>query len=118
MPLAPLDFLPPVVAACFPTDLCGLHRLTIDARRAGGGLPPRFSAYALPQGGKDLGPAPVIAPLREIVIDAAFGQQVMRQHLPLAATPVQIQERIEYLTHIDLSGPASPTVAGHWNQGL
>src|SRR5882724_12315055 len=42
----------------------------------------------------------------------------MRQHLPLAATTVQIQERIEYLAHIELPGPASPIVAGRWHQGL
>src|SRR5712664_4154592 len=42
----------------------------------------------------------------------------MRQHLPLAATTVQIQERIEYLTHIELPGPASPIVAGRWHQGF
>src|SRR5713101_6824576 len=42
----------------------------------------------------------------------------MRQHLPLAATTVQIQERIEYLAHIELPGPPSPIVAGRWHQGL
>src|SRR5712691_7484169 len=42
----------------------------------------------------------------------------MRQHLPLAATTVQIQERIEYLVHIEFPGPASPTGARRWNQGL
>src|SRR6185369_14902624 len=116
MPLAPLDFLAPVVAAFFPADLRGLHRLTIDARRAGGGLPPCFSAHAFPHRSPHLGPGPVIAPLGAIVIPTAFGQQVMRQHLPLATTTVQIPERSEDLAHIEFLGPTSPIVARRWNQ--
>src|SRR5262245_56750843 len=112
MPLAPFDFLAPVVAAFFASDLRGLHGLTIDTRRARGGLSPRLPAHPLSQSSQYLGPGPVLAPLREIVIDAALGQQVLRQHLPLAATTVQIQERIEYLTHLEVPGPTSPSVAG------
>ena len=48
MPLTSLDFLAPVLAPGFASDLRGLHRLTIDARRAGGGLPSRFPAHPLP----------------------------------------------------------------------
>src|SRR5712692_9094890 len=42
----------------------------------------------------------------------------MRQHLPLAATAVQIQERVEYLPHVEFPGAATPVAAGRWNQGL
>src|ERR1700746_2739142 len=118
MPLAPLDFLASIVAPGLAPDLCGLYRLTVDTRSAGGGLSPRFPAHPLPQGSQYLGPGPIITPLCKIVIDAAFRQQVMRQHLPLAATPIQIQERIEDLSHIKLPGPTSLTGAGRWKQGF
>src|SRR5713101_5551400 len=42
----------------------------------------------------------------------------MRQHLPLAATAVQIQERIEHLAHIEFPRSAPLVVAGRWNHGL
>ena len=73
MPLASLDFLAAVVAPVFAADLGGLHRLTIDARRAGGGLPSRRPAHLLPHGRQHFAPSPVIAPLGEVVIDRALG---------------------------------------------
>src|SRR5216684_6121578 len=118
MPLAPLYFLAAVVAAFRPSDLGGLHRLTINARRARRGLPSGFPANPLSQPRQDLGPCPVIAPLGKIVVHTAFGKQIMRQHVPLAATAVQIQERVEYLTHVDFPGPAPLVAAGSWNQRL
>src|SRR5258706_10225239 len=112
MPLAPLDFLASIIAPGLAPDLCSLYRLTIDTRGAGGGLPPRFPTHPLPQGRQYLVPGSILTPLRKIIIDAAFWQPVMRQHLPLAATPIQIQERIEDLSPIKLPGPTSLTGAG------
>src|SRR5712692_10401719 len=111
MPLATLDFLAPVVTTFLASDLRGLPRLTVNARRAWRGLPPGFSADLFPHRRQHLGPCPISAPLGKIVRHAAFGQQVLRQHVPLAATAVQIQERVEYLSHVDFPGPASASAA-------
>ena len=47
MPLAPVDFLAPIIAALGASHLGGLDRLTIDARGTGGGFAPRFHAGPL-----------------------------------------------------------------------
>src|SRR5262249_19070766 len=107
-----------VIAAFLASALGGLHRLTINARRTRRRLPSRFPPDPLPQDRQHLGPCPVIAPLGEIVIPAAFGQHVMREHLPLAATAVQIQERVESLPHVEFPGATTPVAAGRRNQGL
>src|ERR1700751_584469 len=97
MPLAAFDFLPSIIVPVLAADFSRLHRLTVDARGTGSRLPACFPPHSLPQGCEDLAPRPTIAPLREIVVHAAFGEQVMRKHVPLAATAVQIQERVEDL---------------------
>lgn len=117
MTLASLDFLATVVPPCFSTDFGRLHRLTINARGAGRRLSSRFPAHALPYRRQYLGPGPVITPLRKIVIHTTLGEQVMGQHLPLAAAAVQIQERIEHLAHIEFPRTASPIIARSRNQG-
>src|SRR6476620_12566034 len=99
MPLASFDLLPTIITTFLASHLRGLHRLTVDTRGTGRGLPPYFLTYSLAQRGQDLGPRSVLAPPREIVIDAALGQQVLRAHLPLAPTAVQIQKRIKHLSH-------------------
>src|SRR5919198_244273 len=103
MPLASFNFLAPIVPALGASHLGGLDRLAIDARGTRGRLAPRRPAGAFAPGLDQLGPGPVIAPLRKVVIDRALGQQIMRQHVPLAPTPVQIEKRIEDFTHVDLT---------------
>ena len=92
MPLAPFDFLAAVIPTLGATHLGGLDRLAIDAHGTGGGLAPRLHAGPLTQCLDHFFPCPVVAPLGKIVIDGAFGQQIMRQHIPLAATPVEIEQ--------------------------
>src|SRR6266852_1314940 len=110
MPLAPVDFLAAIIPALGAPDLGGLDRLAIDARGTRGGLTPRFPARAFAQGLDHLGPCPVVAPLGKVVIDSAFGQQIMRQHVPLTPTPVEIENRIEDFPHVDLTRAPSAWV--------
>ncbi len=41
-----------------------------------------------------------------MVVDGALGRQVVRQHIPLAAGAVEVEDSVEHLTHVDLPGPA------------
>src|SRR5512134_2425162 len=103
MPLASFDFLAPIIPALGAAHLGGLDRLAIDARDTRGRLAPRGHAGAFTQGLYYLGPCPVVAPLRKVIIDRALGQQIMRQHVPLTPAAVQIKKRVEDLPHVDLT---------------
>src|SRR5262245_6167091 len=117
MPLAPFDFLAAIIPTRGAPDLRSLDRLAIDARGTRGRLAPRCHAGAFTQGLYYLGPSPVVAPLRKVIIDRALGQQIMRQHVPLAPAPVQIKKRVEDLPHVDLTRvPASWTRLGRRDQ--
>src|SRR5947208_923970 len=87
--------------------LGGLDRLAINARGTGGGLAPRCHTRAFAQGLDYFGPCPVVAPLGKVVIDRALGQHIMRQHVPLAPAPVEIENRIEDFRHVDLTRASS-----------
>src|SRR5215472_2635805 len=106
MPLAPFHFLAAIIPALGAPHLGGLDRLAIDACGTGGRLTPRVPARTFAQGLDHLGPCPITAPLGKVVIDSAFGQQIMRQHVPLAPAPVEIENRIEDFPHVDL--PRAP----------
>jgi hypothetical protein len=97
-PLAALDVRAAVVAARLSSALRGLHRLTIDACRAGRGRTSGFPANPRAPHRRDLRPWPVIAPRGDIIIPAAVGPQVMRQHGPWAAAPGQRHERVDDLS--------------------
>src|ERR687887_2765678 len=117
MSLAPLDFFATVIPPLGAPHLGGLDGLTVDARDTGGGLTSRCYARAFAQGRDHLGPGPVVAPLRKVVIDRALGQQIMWKHVPLAPAPVEIEKRIEDFPHIDR--PWVPTAwarLGKWDQ--
>ena len=117
MPLAPFDFLAPIIPTRGAPDLRGLDRLAIDARGTRGRLAPRCYAGSFTQGLHDLGPGPVVAPLRKVIIDRALGQQIMRQHVPLTTAPVQIKKRIEDFSHVDLTRvPSAWTRLGRRDQ--
>ena len=103
MPLAPFDLLAPIIPALGAPDLRRLDRLAIDARGPRGRLAPRGHAGAFTQSLYYLGPSPVVAPLRTIVLDRALGQHIMRQHVPLTPAPVQIKKRVEDFSHVDLT---------------
>src|SRR5262245_8362973 len=72
MPLAPFDFLAPIIPALGAPDLRSLDRLAIDARGTRGRLAPRCHAGAFTQNLYYLGPSPVVAPLHKIVINRAL----------------------------------------------
>src|SRR5215470_8342403 len=75
MPLASFDFLAPIIPALGASHLGGLDRLTIDAHGTRGRLAPRGPAGAFAQSLYYLGPRPIVAPLRKVIIDRALGQQ-------------------------------------------
>src|SRR6185436_14974022 len=41
----------------------------------------------------------------------------MGQHFPLAPAPVQIQERVEHLSHLEFPGASAFGGTGRWHQG-
>src|SRR5215217_6550528 len=113
----PLIFLPPSYPRSGPpisvvlTDWISIHTAL------GGRLAPRCPAGAFAQGLDHLGPGPVVAPLRKVVIDCALGQQIMRQPVPVAPAPVQIKKRVEDFPHVDRTRvPAAWALLGRWDQ--
>ena len=106
MPLPSLDFLAAVVAPLFPADLGRLHRLAVDAGRAGGRFAASCDADLRPQRVDQLLPRAVVAPLGEVVVDRALGEQVVRQHVPLATAAIDKQNRVDDLAQIAL--PRTP----------
>jgi len=116
MPLAPVDFLATILPALGASHLGGLDRLALDARGTGGGLAPRFHAGPFAQRLDQLCPCPVVAPLGKGVIHGALGEQIVRQHIPLAAAAVQVEQRIEDFAHVHLTrAPASCVLLGGWD---
>ena len=117
MPLAPVDLLAAIIPTLGTTHLGGLDRLAIDADGTRRGLAPRLHAGLLTQCLDHFFPCPIVAPLAKIVIDGAFGQQIVGEHIPLAATAVEIEQRIEYLPHIHRARAPSPVaLLGGWDQ--
>src|SRR6266436_3180677 len=107
MPLAAFDVLAPIIPALRASPLGGLARLTLDAGSTGGRLTPCGHTNPLAQGPDQLRPCPIVTPLGKIVIDGTLGQHIMRQHIPLAATAVQGEQRIQDFPHVDL--PRAPS---------
>jgi hypothetical protein len=94
-----------VVIAPLLSDFGRLDRLAVDAPGAGAGLATVGDPHLLAQGVEDLLPGAVIPPLGEIVVDGALGREVVREHVPLAAAAVLVEDRVEHLPHLDLTGP-------------
>src|SRR3954452_18839100 len=115
MPFPPIDLLAPVVAL-LTTDLGGFDRLTVDVGDPGCRFAPRSHPDLGAQGIDHPLPSAVIAPLGEVVIDGALGQEVVRQHVPLAAGAGLIAEGVENLAHVDFARP--PAGLGRWDEGL
>jgi hypothetical protein len=78
MTLAPVDLLAALIPTLGTAHLGGLDRLTIDARSTRGGLASRGHTSLLAQGGDDLGPGPVVAPLGKVFLHRTLRQQVVR----------------------------------------
>src|SRR6266446_8802016 len=116
MPLATFDFLAPIIPALRASHLGGLDRLTIDTGSTGGRLAPCGHTNPLAQGPDQLRPCPIVTPLGKIVIDGTLGQHIMRQQIPLAATAVQGEQRLQDFPHVDLPRtPSSWVLFGGWD---
>ena len=96
MPLPPRDLLAPVVAP-LAADLGPLDRLAVDAAGARARARRPASPDLPPQGVHDRLPGAVVAPLAEVVVDGALGREVVRQHVPLAAGAVDVEDGVEDL---------------------
>lgn len=96
----------------------GFHCLTIDTRGAWRGLVRRgvLLADLLTQRGHHVLPRPGVSPLGKILVGGAFGQQVVRQHVPLAAGAVEVQDGVDDFPHINVT--RSPPRLRGWNQRL
>src|SRR4051794_21194475 len=69
-----------------------------QTRRGGSDLPT--------QGVEDRLPGAVGLPLLEVVVHGALGRQVVREHVPLAAGAVEVEDGVEHLPHLDLAWPS------------
>src|SRR5947209_4959391 len=87
------------------TEFRRFYGLRVDGASARSLFSSGSHADLLAQGIDQTLPGAVIPPAQEVVIDSTLGQQVMRQHVPLAARAVLIEQGIEYLTHADRTGP-------------
>src|SRR5262249_47953648 len=45
-------------------------------------------------------PRSIVAPCSEVIVDRALGQQVMRQHVPLATRAIEVKDGVEDLPHV------------------
>ena len=112
-PLTPCDVLAAILPTLGATHLGGLDRLALDADGAWGGLAPCWHAGLCAQGFDQFFPGPIVAPLGKVVLDGAFGEEIVRQHIPLAAAPVEREQRIADFPHVHLArAPSSLTLFG------
>ncbi len=116
MPLAPLDFLASVITPCLTAHLGGLHRLTVDAHRAGSGLAAFLGTNLHSQRIEELGPGAVVSPLGEILVNGAFGKQVVRKHIPLTTGTVKVQDRVDDFSHVDFARSSAVLRTGRRKQ--
>src|SRR5512135_3808847 len=92
------QLLAPVVAP-LASHLGPLDRLAVEAPGTGARLPAVRHPDLLPEGVPDPLPSAVVPPRGEVVVDRALGRQVMREHVPLAARAVEVEEGVEHLPH-------------------
>src|SRR5215468_2606726 len=117
MPLTPLALLAPIIPPLRAAHLGGLDRLTINAYGTGRGLASCRHTNPLAQDLDQLGPCPIVAPLHKVVVDGTLGQQIVRHHIPLAATTVEVQQGIHDFPHVDLPRASSSwALLGGWEQ--
>lgn len=117
MAFTPFDLFAAIIPPLGSTHLGGLDRLAIDADGARGGLAPGLYTDLFAQGFDQFFPGPIVAPLGKVVIDGTFGESIVRQHIPLAAAPVEREQCIEDFPPIHLArAPASFTLLGRGDQ--
>src|SRR5262245_43506592 len=113
MAFSPVNLLAAIVAT-LAASLGRLHRLTVDAGSAGSRIPARFGACLSTQVIHHLLPGAVVPPTGEVIVDGALGQKIVRQHVPLATRPVEVQDRVDDLAHVDAA--CAPAMLGWRNQ--
>jgi len=84
----------------------GFDRLTIHNGGAWLGLLASYDTGQFAQAVKHLIPNAVAAPLQVIVVDVTVIREIVRQHFPLAAGFIKIEDRIGDLANIDRPRPA------------
>src|SRR5438046_2149084 len=115
MALVAVDLLVAVVAV-FATHRGGLDALRVDAAGAGGFRAGGLGADLAAQGVEDLLPGAVLLPGDEVIPHGTFGQQVVRQVIPLHAGPRLVEQGVDHLAHSDRARSAA--VLGGRDQGL
>ena len=115
--LASHDVLAAIIATL--TALFGrLHRLTLET----GGTRSRLLRGRLlradfrAQRIHEVLPRAITAPLRTLLVDGTFGEQIVRQQVPLAARAVEILDRVDDFTHVHFS--RSPARLSQWDERL
>jgi hypothetical protein len=117
MTLASGDLLAAVIAA-LAASFGGLHRLAVETGGAWGGrvrgglLPADVSAPRVQHGL----PGTVVVPRREVCLDGAVGQQIVREQIPWAARPVAVEDGVDDFSHV--YGPRASAALGERNQRL
>ena len=114
-PLAAVGHLVGVLALG-PALLGGLDALRVDDRHARALLPLGLAADVIPQGVIDPPPEAAVAPLAEVVVAGAPGGQVVGHHPPGATAPHDVEDTVDDLPEVHLSGP--PTGLGRWEKAL
>lgn len=89
----------------------GLDRLAVDRCRAGRQRPPGLDAGQRAKDIEDLLPSAVCVPLLEVVVHAIPGREVVRQGTPGAAFPGVVEQRVDDLTQVYLTGPTRSRAA-------
>ena len=102
--LHPGDLLAAIMTPRTP-DLAPLDRLAVDrgdprCRVVASGDPDLSD-----QGVLDLVPGAVVPPVSEVVVDGALGGEVVGEHIPLATSPVDVEDGVEDFPHIHLPRP-------------
>src|SRR6185312_14274628 len=79
-----------------------LHRLAVETGGTWGGLlrGRLWRSHGSAQRVHHVLPGAISAPCRNVLVDRTFGQQVMWQHVPLAARAVEVQDGVDDLTHV------------------
>jgi hypothetical protein len=106
VPLPPRDLLAAVVAPLAP-ECGGLDGPRVDHRDPRRRLPAGGLADPGPQRVEDRLPGAVVTPAGEVAGHRALGEQVVGEHVPLAAGAVEVEQRVEDLAHVDRAGPAA-----------
>ena len=105
MTLPPGDLLASIVVPII-SDFSRLDGLAVDAAGAGVLVLSEGDPHRLAQGVEDLLPGAIVAPLGEVFVDGALGRQVVRQHVPLAAGAIDVEDRVDHFPEINLARPS------------